>query len=166
MKIEATLGDLLYRVKGVVEHVGVYLGGNKVAHNSPDGNVQISSIEEYSKNQPVNVVKTDFDNIELLEQRLEEILSADKTYNLLGFNCEQFAHLLITGRSQSPQIRATIIGALTGFITGQAFNKKNSFWFALAGAAFGCILVNNNRRYDAIIDTTQSNHTLENILVN
>lgn len=160
MKLNAEFGDLLYRVKGIVMHVGVYLGKNKVAHNSPDGNVQISSFDEYSENQPVKVVKTDFNNISLLEQRLKEMLSAGNSYNFLGFNCEQFATLLITGKSQSPQIKATVIGALTGFILGQAFSNKHSLWLTLAGATAGCIIANSTRQYDMTIDVNSASYGL------
>lgn len=158
MNLKITFGDLLYRKKGLVEHVGIYLGNNKVVHNSPDGNIQTSSIEEYAQNKNIKVVTTNFDNIALLEQRLNAILSTGNTYNLLAFNCEQFAYQLILGKNQSPQIRATVIGALTGLIAGQYFNQKHSFWFTLAGAAVGCIIANNNRSYDEIVDVSSESH--------
>ena len=56
MKNKLNLGDLLYRSKLFVEHAGIYLGRDRVLHNSPDGNVQICTLDEYSAGKPIKVI--------------------------------------------------------------------------------------------------------------
>ncbi len=52
MNSNLSIGDLLYRSKLLVEHAGIYLGKGRVLHNSPDGNVEICTLEEYANGKP------------------------------------------------------------------------------------------------------------------
>lgn len=139
------LGDLLYRVKGFVNHAGVYLGNGLVLHNTPDNGAVITSLVEYANNKPIYITYVEGIDIDLLNQRIDMVLSQYPcAYKLISNNCESIANFLISGRKFSPQIKASIIGA---FISSLAvyLSTKDIKW-ALAGAAVGGVigvLINN-----------------------
>ncbi|GAA6169764.1 lecithin retinol acyltransferase family protein [Sessilibacter corallicola] len=152
MNIKLKTGDLLYRSKGFVEHAGVYLGNDKVIHNKPDGNVEITHINQYSKGKTVKVVEVNNCNIEDLKNRLYQLLRSDVRYRLTHQNCEHIANLLVRGRAYSPQIRSAIIGALIAALV--ASGRSSQYWFfaVVAGGILGCVITNLAREYDYKLD--------------
>ncbi|AJQ92310.1 NlpC/P60 family protein [Gynuella sunshinyii] len=141
-------GYLLYRRKGIIEHVGVYLGGGQVVHNSPNNDVEIVNIQTYAEGHTIRVVSMEFDDIEQLRHRLHQILNANRKYRATHRNCEHIASYLLWGRSSSPQIQAFIAGALiAGFAAWKAGNK-NWLGYAVAGGMIGCMIYNHVRNYD------------------
>lgn len=148
MDTKLKIGYLLYRTKGLVEHAAVYLGNNTVLHNSPSGDVEIISYEEYAQDKTVKVIVTDSHNLALLEARLESIIQQDGSYNAASNNCEHIANFLIKGRKYSPQLRAAIISAtVMGFLSWKS-GKGNPLLMACLGAAGGTVLSNALRKYD------------------
>ncbi len=146
-------GDLLYRRKGFVQHAGVYLGTDQVLHNSPSSNVEITDFNTYSNGKAVKVINIDHGNLHALKARLHQILSADNLYRLTHCNCEHIANFLIHGRAYSPQIQASLAGALTSGLAAYKSGSKKWLAFALAGAAAGCIISNLSRKYDHRIES-------------
>ncbi len=149
MEIKLNIGDLLYRSKGIVQHVGVFLGGNKVLHNSPDCNTVIVTLEKFSANKPIKVVRRSIKEPELFKQRIDYALTIGKTYNPLCYNCEQLATYVVEGSSQSKQIVGTVVGSAIGLIIDRVFNLKSPFLSSAAGGVVGCALVNKQRKYDS-----------------
>ncbi len=145
-------GDLLYRRKGFVQHAGVYLGAGKVLHNSPGKNTEITDFNTYSNGKAVKVISIDHGNIQALKTRLHQILSADNLYRLTHRNCEHIANFLIYGRAFSPQIQASLSGALISGLATYKSGSKKWLAFVLAGAAAGCITSNLSRKYDHRIE--------------
>ena len=139
------LGDLLYRGKGLVNHAGVYLGYGRVLHNTPDNGAAITSLPEYANNKPVYITYVEEIDVDLLNQRIDMVLSQYPcAYNLFSNNCESIANFLISGRKYSPQIKAFIIGSLITSLG--VYLKTKDIKSALVGAAFGGglgLLINN-----------------------
>ena len=141
-------GDLLYRSKGIVQHVGVYWGDQQVLHNQPPKGVLVTHYEEYAQGKSVKVIKINHDNQELLVTRLQEIMDSGNNYHLLANNCEHLANYLINGRKNSPQLQATLLCALAGGIVGS--QSESNAWGKgiILGGLTGVLMCNLLRSYD------------------
>ena len=141
-------GYLLYRSKGFVEHAGVYLGRSQVLHNSPSGDIEVVSFSEYANGQVVKVIETGEYDHSVLAQRLVTLLESDSKYHVSGNNCEHIARMMIHGRRFSPQIQATMAGAIIAGLASWKTGKGNPFLMMLLGGLSGCALSNAAREYD------------------
>lgn len=148
MNTELNLGDLLYRSKGFVEHVGVYAGESNVIHNSPDGDIQLSSLTAFADNKEIKVIAGKTMNNVHLKNRIDATLSDTARYKPFTHNCEQFANALLGHGEGSPQIRGAAFGMAAGIIVGKSSGMANHVLSGCIGAVLGCILVNANRKYD------------------
>ncbi len=147
MNTNFLMGDLLYRSKGPVEHAGVYLGNHQVLHNRPGDGVIITSLAEYQEGKQIKVQRfTEIDH-HGLTMRLQMILQGDERYQLLSNNCESIANFLLFGRKKSPQIQATIIGAIAGGLLGKDMDFKGLLLAIAIGGALGCLVCNVSREY-------------------
>jgi hypothetical protein len=153
MKEKMKIGDILYRSKGAVEHAGAYFGNGKVIHNSPDGNVQTCSIEQFSDGKTIKVKMSKLSSTQEDEflQRAKQVLTKPHTYNPVTFNCEHLVSEVLNGVRSSPQIKGTVIGGTVGTLIAASTNSKHSWCFIFAGALLGCSLVNSQRKYDHAI---------------
>jgi len=141
-------GFLLYRSKVFVEHAGVYLGRNQVLHNSPTGDVEIISFAEYADGKTVKVIETGEHDYTVLAQRLTIILQDSSQYHVSANNCEHIANMLIYGRRFSPQIQASVAGAIVGGLASWKMERGNPLVMMLIGGLAGCLLSNSLRKYD------------------
>lgn len=150
MKKNLTPGDVLYREKGLVEHAGVYLGQERVIHNVPNGNTQITSLEDYSNGKTIKVISNNLTEPQqkTLATNVEHYLSIDKNYNLLKFNCEHLATTLLDGAPSSKQIQGAALGALSALLLATKSKSKNALLFTLIGGVIGFTAVNLLREYD------------------
>lgn len=57
-KLNPMIGDRVYRSKGLVMHVGVMVDRDLVAHNSPDNNVEVISMEHFSQGKKVELKRS------------------------------------------------------------------------------------------------------------
>ncbi|BBN59792.1 hypothetical protein EI16_03130 [Hydrogenovibrio marinus] len=146
-------GDLLYRKKGIVEHAGVYLGQDRVIHNSPNGNTQITSLKDYSNEKEVKVISNNFTKAqqENLITEAENYLSIDKKYNLLNFNCEHLASAFLEEKPSSKQLQGAALGAGTAFALAHKMKSNNLLLLTILGGAIGCAMVNSMRKYDHLV---------------
>lgn len=153
MKEKLKTGDILYRSKSIVEHAGAYLGNGTVIHNSPDGDVQICSVEEYSEGKAIKVVSSrlSIEQAQQFQQKAKEKMIQAKGYNLVNFNCEQFVSEILKGTSSSPQIKGAAVGGIAGVIMASSIKSKHTLYFILAGALLGCTLINAQRKYDYVV---------------
>tara|TARA_R110002072_G_scaffold303107_2_gene493835 strand:- start:121024 stop:121506 length:483 start_codon:yes stop_codon:yes gene_type:complete len=152
------IGDLLYRTKGVVEHAGVYLGSNCVLHTAPTTGIEIVSLERYGDGQEIKFKRIEATDMALLASRLSHILAGDRRFDLLGRNCEQVAHFLISGRNSSPQLLAAITGGAFGGLVACQTRSENWLMIVLAFSFAGCALSNLLRSYDGTISAQQPIH--------
>lgn len=153
MKKKLKIGDILYRSKGVVEHAGAYFGNGKVIHNSPNGDVQLCSIDQYSDGKNIKVISSGLstEQTQQFQQRAREKLNQDKGYNLIAFNCEQLVSQVLKGISKSSQVEGAAFGGITGALVAKSTSSKHTLWFALAGVLLGCAVTNAQRKYDYVI---------------
>ncbi|RXJ70668.1 hypothetical protein CS022_22650 [Veronia nyctiphanis] len=153
MKFSLSVGDILYRSKSIVQHVGVVVGPNQVIHNTPSNGVSITSYDEYAAGKEVKV-KSENLSVEqqdaLIEKALEIVNSA-KSYNLVAFNCEQLATLITEGRPRSEQVAGAVVGAGAGYLVSKAMESNQTFMAVTVGAALGCLAVNAARTYSGKI---------------
>lgn len=135
------IGDRVYRSKGAVMHVGVIVSDNLVAHNSPDNNVEVISIEQFAKGKELKYQRSTKVAPDTLLNQLEKIKNESKRYCPLSFNCEHFANRLLGDNKGSGQLLAVVsIGAL-------GLAGKNKWLGFLAAGAVGLVLCNSLRRY-------------------
>ncbi len=117
---EATLvcpGDILYRDKGVHEHLGVAWFDGQVLHNSPRYGEHLSSWEEFAAGKPVRVCASHGCDRARLLANAQAVLRAPRGYHLLRNNCEHTAHYIVGGRARSPQLaRWTLVGLLSALV--------------------------------------------------
>lgn len=151
MDTNIKLGFLLYRNKGFVEHVGVYLGQNQVLHNSPSGNIEIINLETYADGKAVKVIETGEHDHTILQQRLTQILTQGGPYHVIANNCEHIAHFLIFGRKSSPQIQAALVGAVIVGLISWKTQRGNPLFLAVIGALLVCVFNNQTKQYDAVL---------------
>ncbi|MEZ8321667.1 lecithin retinol acyltransferase family protein, partial [Vibrio splendidus] len=153
MNKKLKIGDILYRRKGIVEHAGAYFGNDKIIHNSPDGNVQLCSLAQYSEGKDVKVISSDLtsEQAQQFQQRAKEKLNQAKGYNLVTFNCEQLVSQVLKGISKSSQIESAAFGGITGALVAKSTGSKQTFLFTVAGALLGCAVTNAQRKYDYVI---------------
>lgn len=153
MKKILNIGDILYRSKGIVQHVGILIRENQVLHNSPDGNVQISCLSEYSQGKKVKVVSKSLDLLEQkrLIDKAESLLLDAKQYGVITFNCEHLASMIQSGKPTSEQLQAAGLGAAAGLIFSRCNNSGNALAYTLVGGLLGCALANATRRYDHVL---------------
>lgn len=154
MKQKLKIGDILYRSKGlVIKHAGAYFDDDLVIHHSPDGDVQISSINQFSEGKSIQVVASELSvtQAQQFQLRAKRKLEQPKSYNPLNSNCEQLVSEILTGTASSPQVKGAVIGGIAGTLLAKSTDSKHALWFALAGVLVGCALVNAQRDYDFVI---------------
>ncbi|UAB69239.1 C40 family peptidase [Vibrio sp. SCSIO 43132] len=153
MKNKLSIGDLLYRSKLFVEHAGIYLGKGRVLHNSPDGNVQVCTIEAYADGKPIKVVLSHLseEKKNQLFNQAEQLLKKAKKYGVLDNNCEHLVSSVLYGKPSSEQLQAAGLGAVAGLLFAHLNQSKNSPWYVLAFGFIGCVAVNATRKYDYVI---------------
>ena len=153
MNKNINIGDTLYRSKLFVQHVGLLVQEDQVLHNSPDGNIQLSSLEEYSNGKTVKVVSNDLDPIEQLKllNKAEQMLLRAKQYGVISFNCEHLVSLIQSGKPSSEQLKGAGVGAVAGLLLANRNQSKSSLTYALVGGIIGCMAVNAARKYDSVL---------------
>lgn len=153
MKQKLKIGDILYRRKGLVEHVGAYFGDDQVIHNSPSGNVQLCSLAHFSEGKDVKVVASGLSAFQEQQflQRAKEKLGQQRRYNFISVNCEQLVSEILSGTPSSPQVQGALLGCIAGTLLAQSVSSKHPFWLATAAAIVGCAVTNSNRKYDYVL---------------
>ena len=150
MYTKLNLGDLLYRSKGIVQHVGVYIGNKEVVHTTPDNGVEIINLNEFKNGQNVDVVKADPLQEHNIAARLKRLFAGDKQYRLLSKNCQHIAHSLVHGMSTSPQLNRSLAFGAVGTMIGKARSENTLLW-TLAGVALGCATYSGSLKVDHTI---------------
>jgi hypothetical protein len=108
------MGDMIRIQRFGYSHIGIYVGWmrgrNCVVHNDKFGGVVLSTLEEFSDNQPVHIHKKAPDDYfvrTMIKGRAMALLG--KKYDLLTFNCEHLANLVQSGKSESPQLQGAVL---------------------------------------------------------
>ncbi|ABO23135.1 hypothetical protein Shew_1265 [Shewanella loihica PV-4] len=140
-KLNPMIGDRVYRSKGLVMHVGVMVDRDLVAHNSPDNNVEVISMEHFSQGKKVELKRSIGVDPTALKAQLQRISEENRRYCPISFNCEHFANELLGTKDGSEQLLAALLVGSFGLTC------KNK-WLGLATAgATGLLLCNGLRKY-------------------
>lgn len=116
MKNNIAIGDILKTKKlGVIDHLGVFLGGNTVLTNAPGKGKHATTIEDFSGGKPVVVQSTGAHCASVLNNAWR-ILSRPKGYHLFQRNCEHTASEAVFGKAQSGSLVAVAILAGLGLL--------------------------------------------------
>lgn len=128
--MEARLGDVVSRRKGLVMHRGIVLEDGRVFHNTPIQGEHVSSMNEFRKNKRMFVHEMDLaDRFEALRSCRED---SDRNYNLFTNNCEHTISRASTGRGRSPQLLSFLI---SGGVAAATLALTRSPGLAIAGFA-------------------------------
>jgi hypothetical protein len=110
MNNSLAIGDLLTRPKlGFIDHVGVYLGFNSVATNTPEKGEHRTTVQEFADGRLVKVQRMNADPVSV-SINAEKVLSRPKNYDPIRRNCEHTAYEIIQGSAKSPTL--VILGIL------------------------------------------------------
>lgn len=97
------------KLNGIGDHWGVLFPSGRIAHLTPSG-VAVVDGRTFSQGRPVKVVKdADRSQKTQISKRLNEAMSGQIRYQLLSFNCQDFANWLIGEKPRSPQIEAAFV---------------------------------------------------------
>lgn len=140
-KLNPMIGDRIYRSKGLVMHVGVVVGHDLVAHNSPDNNVEVISMERFSQGKKVELQRSNGVDPAALNAQLQRITKEKRHYCPIKFNCEHFANELLGKKGGSEQVLAAL------FIGSLGLTSKNKLLGLAAAGATGLLLCNAFRKY-------------------
>lgn len=150
----------LYRQKasGFVAHNGLELnfldGRRLVFHNSPQTGPVLANFEEFAENQPVSVKAEYRQNLNLIWQRVNNLLSMRRTYHAITFNCEHVVQLVINGSAESAQVKASTAGGLIfGCITLLCGgNLKQAAYATALGVGGGLLLEKTHQLRSSVIE--------------
>jgi hypothetical protein len=146
-------GSLLFRSKGIVEHVGVYLGGGRVIHSVPETGVKVVLIKEFSNGKTIKIQEVESLDVETLSARIETIFSGSTEYCLTSRNCQHIANYLIHGTPISPQLKWIMLGGAFGSIFA-AYRGGNPMLYLAGGALFGCFAYSSSLKYDQLLNVS------------
>lgn len=80
----------------------------------------MTSLEEFSGGQPVNVEKRiSLGYLPVIQQRLMSAMQEQRQYDVLQWNCESFIHWLVNGKAESPQVSGWLL-VLSGLLVLRA----------------------------------------------
>lgn len=145
------MGSLLFRSKGIVEHVGIYLGFNRVIHTVPETGIAIVDVKEFSAGKSVRVVKAEHVDELTLSARIRELMSSNTEYSLSARNCQHIANYILTGNKKSPQLRWSITSAVIAGLLALG-NNRNPLPYLAFGGLFGCLAYSASLKFDNTIN--------------
>lgn len=135
---ELTVGDLLYRRKSLVMHVGIYLGKGLVLHNTPKHGEHQVDFAEFAHGKTVFAKTTGLAPDEV-QRKAQQLLSAPADYQLFKHNCEHTANTLLEDDAISHQFTEIQTWALIGGALGKSIGKKSMYIGGFIGALSGLI---------------------------
>ena len=111
------IGDVLMRPKffGLVQHCGVFVGGNAVLTNTPSKGEHLATLNEFSAGERITLRHSRADPWTVIA-RSQKILANPKRYDPICRNCEHTANEAIHGTPKSPIVFCLGLLALAGVI--------------------------------------------------
>lgn len=124
--IQPLLGDVLERDKGLLTHVGIYMGNGLVLHASPELGVAITTVTDFAKNQMVRLRRVpDMLRHEILS-RAQAVWRRGGRYDLINNNCQHVVNEVVHGTRISPAVWIALLVVLAVVVGGAvaAMSKK------------------------------------------
>ena len=131
-------GDLLYRRKSMVMHVGLYLGDNRVLHNSPKKGETEVSYDEFAAGKPVFARASGLAP-HTLAAKAAVLLANPGDYRLFKNNCEHTIGKILDDDAISRQLSEIEAWALIGGAFGKSFGRKTMYVGGFIGALGGLL---------------------------
>ena len=132
------IGDLLYRRKSLVMHVGLYLGNGMVLHNSPKNGEELIDYDTFAAEKPVYAKPSHLDAEQVLA-KATEVLAHPGQYRLFKNNCEHTVGGVVDGHKFSHQLSEIEAWALIGGAFGKSFGRKSMYIGGFIGALGGLL---------------------------
>ncbi|MFT4929706.1 MAG: cell wall-associated NlpC family hydrolase [Phenylobacterium sp.] len=135
---DLTIGDLLYRRKMLVMHVGIYLGNNLILHNTPGHGEHQTDFDTFANDKAVFVKPTGLQPDEII-RKAQQILDDPGRYKLFNNNCEHTANTVLEDNPTSHQLSEITVWALIGGAFGKSVGKKSMYIGGFIGALGGLL---------------------------
>lgn len=104
-----SIGDVLVRTYGVVEHYAVFVGYQHgvlaVAENQLGFGVRVISLHQFLNEGNLKRVRKFHGNPHIVLSNINIVAQRRASYDLIFNNCEHFANEVITGEASSNQVR-------------------------------------------------------------
>jgi hypothetical protein len=122
-------GDVLRRWKTGVWHLGVYLGRDRVLHNSPDfsDGECLTSYKTFALGRDVYVAHSNPGTRAAVMRRASGILAHPQAYSYVWRNCEHTVYEVVEGRARSPTVRlvdGVLFAAVLLSVAGIVFSLR------------------------------------------
>jgi hypothetical protein len=122
-------GDVLRRRKTGVWHLGVYLGKDKVLHNTPGvgGGERVTSYKLFTCGKDVYVAHSNPKTRAAVIERASGILAHPQAYSYVWRNCEHTVYEIMEGVARSPTVKLmdrVLTGATVLALAGLAFSFR------------------------------------------
>lgn len=135
---ELNIGDLLYRRKGMVMHVGIYLGNALILHNTPKQGEHQVDFATFANGKDVFAKTTGLQPDEVL-RKAKAVLDNPADYKLFKHNCEHTANTLLENNATSHQLSEITAWALVGGAFGKSIGQKSMYIGGFIGALGGLL---------------------------
>lgn len=97
-------GDVIKRPKGIFEHQGIYLGNNRVFHNTPERGEHVSSLQEFANGHEVGLKWASNGNRGEILNSAYHAMSNLRKYDPVLNNCEHTVNRILKVTPKSPQL--------------------------------------------------------------
>ncbi len=135
---QLNIGDILFRRKSMVMHVGIYLGEDRILHNTPKSGEHEVSFDVFAAGKDVFAKTSGLPN-EVVLTRAADILANPGKYQLLNYNCEHTTNRVLGYHGFSAQLSEIEIWALIGGAFGKSFGRKSMYLGGFIGALGGLL---------------------------
>lgn len=135
---QVSIGEQLFRRKGMVMHVGVYIGNQLILHNTPDKGEHSVDFDTFANGKTVYARPTNMIPYRVVA-KAQQLLASPAKYQLFKRNCEHTASSLINDSPQSAQLQEIEAWALIGGAFGKSFGKKAMYIGGAIGAVGGLL---------------------------
>lgn len=135
---QLNIGDILYRRKALVMHVGIYLGDGLILHNTPKKGEHQVDFATFAQGKTVHVKTTGLAPAQVIE-KAQQVLANPASYQLLKHNCEHTANTVLSDTASSDQLNEIWAWTLIGAAFGKSFGRKTMVLGGIFGALGGLL---------------------------
>lgn len=135
---QLSIGDQLFRRKGMVMHVGIYIGNQLILHNTPNKGEHSVDFDTFANGKTVYARPTNMLPCQVAA-RAQQLLASPAKYQLFKRNCEHTASAITKDLPQSAQLQEIETWALIGGAFGKSFGKKTMYIGGAIGAIGGLL---------------------------